>query len=218
MIMGSSTNELLTAEEIEIMQEIMNIAFGKSAADLAEVIDTHVVLSIPYIKCMEVTKLPEYIKNDVKDYKNISIVEQGFWGKFRGDALLVFSSGSGKELITLLQQDQEVRAGHESESFDVLESETLMEVGNILIGACIGKVAELLKDVVTYTPPKVIVEKYYGDVISDAQYDPDKAAIVLRTDFRFDKGNVSGFLFLITSQESVSWLKQALTDFLEQYE
>jgi len=87
-----------------------------------------------------------------------------------------------------------------------------------LIGACIGKVAELLKDVVTYTPPKVIVEKYYGDVISESSYEPDKTAIVLRTDFKFDKGNVSGFLFLITSQESVTWLKKALTDFLEEYE
>ena len=216
MKMESSTNELLTAEEIEIMQEIMNIAFGKSAADLAEVIDSHVVLSIPYIKCMDVLDLPGYIKNDVKDYRNISLVEQGFWGKFRGDAILVFSSGSGKELITLLQQ--EMPAGPESESIDVLESETLMEVGNILIGACIGKVAELLKDVVTYTPPKVIVEKYYGDVISESSYEPDKTAIVLRTDFKFDKGNVSGFLFLITSQESVTWLKKALTDFLEEYE
>ena len=63
-----------------------------------------------------------------------------------------------------------------------------------------------------------IVRDENGDIISEAQYDPDKAAIVLRTDFRFDKGNVSGFLFLITSQESVTWLKNALTDFLEQYE
>ena len=207
---------MLTDEEIEIFQEIMNIAFGKSAADLADVIDTHVVLSVPYIRIMHVTALPDYFREHVKDYKNISIVEQKFWGRFKGDALLVFSAGAGKELVSMLQHEE--KSGFESDPVDILERETLMEVGNILIGACVGKIAELLKDVITYTPPMIIMEKYSCDAIYDSQYNPDGTAIVLKTDFSFDNGNVSGFLFLVTSQESIRWLKDALRIFIEQYE
>ena len=207
---------MLTDEEIEIFQEIMNIAFGKSAADLADVIDTHVVLSVPYIRIMHVTALPDYFREHVKDYKNISIVEQKFWGRFKGDALLVFSAGAGRELVNMLQHEE--KSGFESDPVDILERETLMEVGNILIGACVGKIAELLKDVITYTPPMIIMEKYSCDAIYDSQYNPDSTAIVLRTDFSFDNGNVSGFLFLVTSQESIKWLKDALRIFIEQYE
>ncbi|RJQ13415.1 MAG: chemotaxis protein CheC [Nitrospiraceae bacterium] len=208
--------EVLTGEETEILQELMNIAFGKSAADLAQVIDTYVVLSVPFIKVMQVTDLPEYVKGHVRDYNKISLVEQKFWGRFRGDAILIFSSGSGKELVKMLQHED--GAGCESDPIDILESETLMEVGNILIGACVGRITELLKDVVTYTPPVVVVERNYYDAIAVNHFDPDKTAIVLKTDFTFKEGDVSGFLFLVTSNESIKWLKEALRLFLEQYE
>ena len=214
--MDANIESILTDEETEILQEIMNISFGKSAADLADVIDTHVVLSVPFIKIMQATELADYFKDHVREYKNISLVEQKFWGKFKGDALLVFSAGAGRELINMLQQDD--KDGIESHPVDILERETLMEVGNILIGACVGKLAELLKDVVTYTPPMVAVERDCGEAFSEKKYDPKDTAIVLKTDFRFDEGNVSGFLFLLTSHESINWLKKALRLFIEQYE
>jgi len=212
----TTQNNLLSEEEVEILQEIMNISFGQSAADLADVIDTHVVLSIPFIDILDVPELPDYIRSHVKDYKNINIVEQKFWGKFRGDALLIFSSGAGKELMSMLQTESNTIVG--TDPFDILERETLMEVGNILIGACVGKLSELLRDVVTYTPPLVIVEKDYREAISNGHYDEDKTAIILKTDFRFDEGDVSGFLFLVTSNDSLRWLKNALRTFIEQYE
>jgi len=208
--------QIFTDEELEILQEIMNIAFGKSAADLADVIDTHVVLNVPFISIMQVMELPDYIRKHVKDYKNISIVEQHFWGRFKGDALLIFSSGSGKELIGLLQRGE--NASLESDPIEILERETLMEVGNILIGACVGKVAELLKDVVTYTPPMIVLERYYENAISESELDPNKIAIVLKTNFSFSEGDVSGFLFLVTSNDSIQWLREALQIFIEQYE
>jgi chemotaxis protein CheC len=214
--MNMQDEQILSAEEIEILQEIMNISFGKSAADLADVIDTHVVLSVPFIKIIPVSELPTYFKDHLKDYKTISIIEQKFWGRFKGDALLVFSSGAGRELIKMLQH--ETGTGFDSDPMDIMERETLMEVGNILIGACVGKLAELLKDVVTYTPPMVVVERDYGVAISENRYDPNNAAIVLKTDFCFDEGDVSGFLFLVTSHESVTWMKEALRLFIEQYE
>jgi len=206
----------LTAEEIEILQEIMNISFGKSAADLADVIDTHVVLNVPFISIMRVTDLPAYIRNHVRDYRNVSIVEQHFWGRLKGDALLVFSSGSGKELIRVLQHGGTTSL--ESDPIEILERETLMEIGNILIGACVGKFAELLKDVVTYTPPLIVLERYYDDAFSGNHVNHDKTAIVLKTDFSFTEGDVSGFLFLITSNDSIQWLKEALRIFIAQYE
>lgn len=213
---GTQSIKEFSSDEVDILQEIMNIAFGQSASDLAEVIDTHVILAVPFIKILQVPELPSYIKDNVKAYKQISIVEQKFWGKFKGDALLVFSSGSGKELINMLQSND--KRGMESGVVDIVERETLMEVGNILIGACVGKLAELLHDVVTYTPPLVLVEKNYDEAISSGHYDPEKTAIVLKTDFTFQSGNVSGFLFLVTSNESIKWLKDALQTFIEQYE
>jgi chemotaxis protein CheC len=215
-MMKAHKDLIMTADEIEILQEIMNISFGKSAADLADVIDTHVVLNVPFISIMQVKDLPDYIQNHVRDYRNVSIVEQHFWGRLKGDALLVFSSGSGKELIRMLQHGGTTIL--ESDPIEILERETLMEIGNILIGACVGKFAEILKDVVTYTPPMIVLERYYDEAFSGNHFNYDKTAIVLKTDFSFTEGNVSGFLFLITSNDSIQWLKEALRIFIAQYE
>ncbi len=206
----------ISDEEIEILQEIMNIAFGKAAADLAELINIYVVLNVPSIRMLPAAELPDYIKAEIRDYHRISIVEQNFWGKFKGSALLVFPAGAGKELISMLNADGET--SYESEPIDVLEKETLMEVGNILIGACVGKITELLFDHVTYSPPKVVIENHPNEIIPGSLFDPKYSAIVLKTVFCFEKRDINGFLFLLTNHESIDWLKQSLAAFMEQYE
>lgn len=208
---------LLSEEEKDILQEIMNIAFGQAAADLAEIINIYVVLNVPYIKVLRAIDMPDYLKDELAGHESISMVEQHFWGDFKGSAYLIFPSGAGKELVTIMGEGG---GENEFESFisDVTEKETLMEVGNILIGACVGKVAELLGDRVTYSPPRVAIENYAIDSIPAQIFDLQSSAIVLRTVFTFNERNVSGFLFLVSKQESINWLKEALVTFMEKYE
>ena len=213
--MDNTTAVVITEEEKEILQEIMNIAFGKAAADLAEFIDIYIDLSVPYIKVMNPSDLPGYIKKEINDDSNFSIVEQKYWGKFKGDALLIFPSSSSKGLLSLF--DPERDCGYGSDTIDFLERESMMEVGNILIGACVGKIAEVLNDSVTYTPPRVIIETQPLDSFSDFKFDKDSSIILLKTAFNFKSFDVDGFLFLVTSSCSVGWLKSALSDFMEQY-
>jgi chemotaxis protein CheC len=92
-----------------------------------------------------------------------------------------------------------------------------MEVGNILIGACMGKIAELLNDVLTYSPPIVYIGHNAHDLLPNAIMSSYELTIALRTRFNFEKKDVLGFLFVLTSQESLNWLKKALNDYLEQF-
>ena len=214
--MTDHAHNLVTTEELDIIQEIMNIAFGKATADLAELINIYVQLSVPDARVMETSSLPGYIKEVIKDYTDISTVQQKFWGEFKGSALLVFPAGAGKDLIGLLVGD-EVHS-FESDPIQELEKGTLMEVGNILIGACVGKIAELLNDALTFSPPVVLTGNTAHEVLPQAVIDSYNYAIALKTSFSFEKRDVVGFLFIITSQESMLWLKKALNDFLDQYE
>ena len=206
---------IITEEETDILQEIMNIAFGRAASDLAEYIDIFVILSVPFIKLLPSSELPPYIKSEIKEYDKISLVEQNFWGKFKGSAFLVFPADSGKKILSMFDGSEEYL---ESDPINELEKETFREVGNILIGACIGKIAELLGDVITYSPPRVVVDRSRLNAVADSLFTSNNLAIVLRTVFSFNDQNVTGFLFIITSEESFGWLKTALHGFLEQYE
>ena len=214
MLKNDNIKEMITTEETDTLQEIMNIAFGRAASDLAEYIDIFVVLNPPHIEVLQAFDLPSYLNNELKDYDKVSVVEQNFWGKFKGNAFLVFPTGTGKRIISLFNSENKV---FESEPTYELEKETFLEIGNILIGACIGKIAELLGDVTTYSPPRVVVENGLRGVVYDNLSDPDNLAIVLRTVFEFNDKNVSGYMFILTKQESFAWLKTALYKFLEQY-
>ena len=215
MLKNDNAKEMITAKETDLLQEIMNIAFGRATSDLAEYIDIFVILSVPHIKLLQAFDLPEYINKEIKDYDNVSVVEQNFWGKFKGNAFLVFPPGTGKNIIYLFDG---IDKSFESDTAHEMEKETFLEIGNILIGACVGKIAELLGDVTTYSPPRVVIETSLRGIVYDNLSDPDNLAIVLRTVFEFNEKNISGYMFILTKQESFAWLKTALHKFLEQYE
>ncbi len=205
----------LDAEERELLQEIMNIAFGKAAADLAEVIDIFVVLSVPDVRILSSEELGGYLLDCLGNLERISLVEQEFGGDFKGSSHLVLPLGAAKELVALLENAAE--AEPMDISAEVLERETLMEVGNILAGACIGKLAELLDTVVTYNPPQVELDGLARTTMPQELFPPGSSAIVLKTLFRFNGRNVEGFLFLLLNQASFAWLRKALAEFLGRY-
>jgi chemotaxis protein CheC len=214
--MSTNQNNIFAEEEKDILQEVMNIAFGKASADLAELIDIYVVLSIPDIKVFRTSEVPKYIEEGIKDFSRVSVIKQNFQGKFHGSALLFFPGGAGKELFSLFDNDN----NHEQNDPDlsvVLETETLLEVGNILIGASVSKVAELLDDVVSFRPPKIIIDNSPDEIVDWDLAEPECPAILMRTVFSFEKRDISGFLFLIPSYKSFEWLKKALQSFLGQY-
>jgi chemotaxis protein CheC len=213
--MSEEKLDILTDEELDILQEIMNIAFGKATADLAELIDIYVNLSVPYVRVIKTKELPGYIKDEIVDLDDVSTVEQKFWGGLKGSALLVFPAGAGKGLIGLLT-GEDIEA-FTSDPLDELEKGTLMEVGNILIGACVGKIAELLHDGLAYSPPLARNCKVAENMLSRTITDSYDLTIALKTSFSFESKDVVGFLFVMTSQESVGWLRQALNTFMEQF-
>ena len=209
-------NENFSDLEKDILQEIMNIAFGKATADLAEVIDIYVVLSVPHIKIIGMGSLPDYIKNTISAYKEISIVDQKFWGDFNGSGILLFQNNAGRDLITILDD-----RGYENfgiNSLVTLEKEIFLEIGNILIGACVGKLAELLNTFVTYSPPMVFDENSDGYDSFPQSFSPFQTAIIMKTVFKFEQKDIDGLLLIITNQESIGWLKKNLHRFLESYQ
>lgn len=204
--------DLFTELEIDALQEVMNISFGTAAADLAEVIDIFVRLSVPNIKIIKIFELSNYIKSEIKDFEVCSIVEQSYHGDLSGIAFLIFPYGIEKEFISYFQV-QEIR-NFNSDNLVELEKEVLMEVGNILIGACIGKIVELLSNYVTYLPPRTIIGDTFHEHFIKGRFHENDVAITMKTDFSFEDRSVSGYLFLINSLDSLPLLKNALSKFL----
>jgi chemotaxis protein CheC len=206
----------LTELEKDALQEIMNIGFGRAAADLAEIINLHVILSVPHIAVLQSDEVIGYVQNQIPDTTDMSMITQFFSGKFSGGSFLVFPHGEGRKLLRIF--DGEMTLLGESYDIDVLEKETLVEVGNIIIGACVGKIAEMLGDVVTYAPPRFFAQEQIYGTLNSVLNTSDSFAILFKTVFNFEQYNVSGYLFLVSQYSIMPWLKQAIAEFLGPYE
>jgi len=212
-----NTESGFSPEDAAILAEVMNIAFGKASADLAKVIDIRVVLSVPHVEIMETEGLLQRVREETGGYEAISVIEQNFWGKYTGSALLAFPTDAGRGLVSLF--DDEVPAsGPVSPG---LEKETLLEVGNILIGACVSKVAELLEDTVSFSPPRLIprvtMENISTEAVSSRLADPHQCAVLMKTVFHLEDKDIKGFLFLVAGPDSMKWLKTALNNFVAKF-
>jgi len=210
------TANLISKDEASILEEVMNIAFGKASSDLAELIDIRILLNVPNVEMLKAEGLLQRIKEETKEYGAISIIEQNFWGKYNGSALLVFPSTAIKGLVSLFEEDDD-----SSEQGALQEKETLLEVGNILIGACVGKVAELLDDIVSFSQPRllssIVIDNLSKDTVTPMLDEPGKYAVLMKTVFHLEDKDISGFLFLIANHDSMKWLKTALNIFMEKF-
>ena len=104
---GMAYNEhqqVFTEMEIDTLEELMNIAFGGAAAELAETIDIFVELSTPKMKPIEVCNLTDYISGQIKDFGECSIVEQFYRGDIDGAAFLIFPFGVERDFLSLFQE------------------------------------------------------------------------------------------------------------------
>ena len=202
----------LTLGDLDILQELLNIAFGTASAELAARLDHRVVLSVPDVQVIPSVLLRYYVGAELKDQAAISVVEQAFQGDFHGSAFLVLPASAAGSLLPLVPAAPEGRPRAEA------AQAALAEAGKILIGTCLARLAELLGTAVTCGPQAVTVEAQRGAAVRPDLFGTGNPAVVLRTAFNFGHADVPGYLFLASSDAAMRWLRPALHRFMTQYE
>jgi chemotaxis protein CheC len=201
-----------TELELDALKETMNIGFGQAAAALSEVIDMQVILNVPKIAKVAPAEIASFVRSEIENPDGFSMVEQFFLGRFNGTSFLLLPESEGEKLVKLFTDDPELdRSGL---ALDSLERETIIEIGNIIIGACVGKIAEMLKDIVTYQPPRFFAGPLDDALIDRQVRSSGGLALVFKTVFHFEAEDVYGLLFLVTGEDSASWLKKAVDEMI----
>ncbi len=134
-----------TAESAEITldnnlrdcyQEIANVAMGRAGDLLARLLNVFVKLPIPNVNLIEVSELSMALKA-VESNESISGICQGFiGGGISGEALLILNDSSFQDVAKLMNYQGNVD--------ERAELELLMDIANVLIGACLNGISEQL--------------------------------------------------------------------------
>lgn len=126
----------LSTDLRDCYQEVANVAMGRAGDLLARLLDVFVELPIPNVNFIEVSELRMALK-DVEANDSTSGICQGFISAgISGEALLILNDSSFKDIASLMNYQYQEDKG--------TELELLMDLANVLIGACLKGVSEQL--------------------------------------------------------------------------
>ncbi len=215
----SHMEKVFSELELDALKEFINIGFGRAAGELSEIMNLHVMLNVPDVAILRAGEVGSFIGGDIKDHKDYSIVEQFFIGNFKGVSFLVLPFNEGKRLMNIFSEYDDSMI--ESYGLDVLQQETLIEIGNIIIGACVGSFAELLKGSVSYLPPKLFKSDLASfvpeKIISGDEGSENQLLVSFKTIFRFEDHDVMGYLFMVSHSDALEWIRKSIRNFLDEY-
>ena len=211
--MNGEGKDLFTDLELDALRETMNMSFGSASADLADVMDIFIRLNIPEIQVVSGNDLISLLSRDMVDFDTSSIVQQEYYGDFPGRILLIFPWGIEKELLSYFQHPD--TTSFQSDELVDLEKEVLLEIGNLLIGACVGRFFDFIGSRITYQPPQCLLGRKFRTLCREDTENQEGPFVSISTHFAFEDRRVAGHLFLISKADSAEHLKKALRNFLE---
>jgi len=138
--------QLLTAVEKDTIREILNIGLARAADSFALIAQGRVLLSIPDVQIVEVPQMLQLVARYGADH---FLVQSDIRGDFNGATLLAFASGHIQRLTEVCLRQRVPATLDLSE----MQRSLLLEVSNILTGALVTQLANLLKVSVYGAPP-----------------------------------------------------------------
>lgn len=197
---------LLNEQQQDGLTEVINIAFGRTAASLSELSGERVLLEVPHVWVEPANELVNTLQSFLTG--ELVTIHQVFGGPLAGDALLVLDYGGAVSLAVLLT-DGEVSQPR----LDASAREVLTEVGNILLNACLSVFGDLLQVHLSYAVPRLqqdSLEVLLASLMSDK--DGLQYALIVSTGFRLRDSAIGGFLVLVLGVTSLDRLIQAINE------
>jgi len=161
---------------------------------------------VPKICEFNLSGVNNYLVEQIGLNEKISLVRQMFRGDFWGETIIVFPdqvSSLMSKLVLNIYKDSSLQS-------DLANEEVLIEISNIIIGACLGKIAELLNTTLSYNMPQVILKSCPIDHLNAQKIGNDNHILIIKNSMSIEDKSLSLYLFIIVNEESLSWLYQTL--------
>ena len=196
----------LTADQQDALCEIVNIGVVRAAASLSDLIGSRILLTVPSVTLYDVCDLRN---SDLFRSEDLSTaVVQQFHGVISGRAVLLFSQASGRKLGQVLGGLDTLPDGSDIDMCGILT-----EVGNILLNAVLGALANTICAPLTYSVPKCSGERMQCELLMDSlasETSNHAAALVTSTEFRVAERSISGSLLTVFELGSIERVIAAL--------
>ena len=196
----------ITSLQEDALRELINIGYGRAAAALSEMTHSRVMLDAPQLTLLEIAEVEPALRRHFTD--GLTCVNQAFSGPLTGNALLLLDQRSASMLASLVGRIDSSPLAPESTMSDVV-----VEIGNIVLNACLGVFGNLLRVQVMFTVPRLTVGSVSSLLRSLAvDAEPLSHALLVHTRFTIRSSNVRGYLGIVLGISSTATLLSAMDD------
>ncbi|MBI3140969.1 MAG: hypothetical protein HYZ19_03795 [Rhodocyclales bacterium] len=197
---------MLTQDQREALQEIANIGMGQAGESIARALNEFVHLSIPRVLILAPADLAGALARTVAD-SQVSAVRQAFHSQMRGEAIVIFAGSRCNDLADLM--------GYEDALDHAAETELLLDVSNLLVGACLGGIAAQLKAEIGFSAPSLMADSVPIQALFKAEDVPWDNALLVEVNFRLDQRSFACHLVILMPESEIRAMAAALDRFLE---
>lgn len=205
----SPQDEIFNEDRRDALQEIVNIAMGQAGSSLATVLGKFVELSIPKFYLSDVSKEEGFAADSQTPDKQVIVVKQPFAGELRGEALVLISSQDDLTMADLMGYDESLTAEQ--------EEELLLDVSNILSGACLNGLVEQLGLKISFSAPSILgldisEAELLAEYIRDWHY-----ALIMEVNFTLEECTFSSNLLFFMTEDSFPPLMKSIDELLASF-
>tara|TARA_R110001583_G_scaffold2233_30_gene16535 strand:+ start:3542 stop:4669 length:1128 start_codon:yes stop_codon:yes gene_type:complete len=205
----SSEELTLSADLRDCYQEIANVAMGRAGDLLARLLDVFVELPIPNVNFIEVSELRMALK-DVEANESTSGVCQGFISAgISGEALLILNDSSFKDVASLMNYQYNADEG--------TELEVLMDLANVLIGACLKGISEQLDIDFSQGHPVVLGQHRKISELIANNSDKWKRTLAIEISYSIENYPIKCDLLLLFTEKSMQTLNNKLAYLIDSF-
>jgi chemotaxis protein CheY-P-specific phosphatase CheC len=175
---------------------------GRAGDLLARLLNVFVELPIPNVNFIEVSELRMALK-DIENHESTSGVCQGFISAgISGEALLILNDSSFKDVASLMNYQYDAQMG--------TELELLMDLANVLIGACLKGVSEQLDIQFSQGHPEVLGQhRKISDLIAN-NANKWKKTLAIEISYSIENYPIKCDLLLLFTEKSMQTLNNKL--------
>jgi len=201
----------LSEDQRDCLQEIVNVAMGQAGDSLARFLEVFIHLSVPRVRLVDSKDLPPMLAEMVGHTDKVSAVRQGFYtagdgNGMRGEAIVLFNDASFGELAELL--------AYEDDLTEEAERELLLDVTNVLNGACLNGIAEQIETELVYSAPSILGQHILVEEVIARDNLSWMEALLVEINYSLDNRSFSCNLLMLMPGEAIEVVKLALDKLL----
>lgn len=211
----------LSALENDALIEIFNIGVGQAAASMSALVAEEVRMSVPSIsfigRAEAARLLGSRISTDAGHAGHAPVadaagricgVSQHYEGAFDTDAILMFPEDKSLEIVRLM-----VGESVPLDQLTDMEQEAMCEIGNIILNACIGTLANIFQQELRGSLPAYHVGTS-DEILGVSAGEADSVVLMLHIDFALDKHQIQGYVAFVLDVSALHDLKEQINRYI----